>query len=235
MRITVVGGGCYGIRQTRSLLKAMDAGKIAGGTIVVVDRNVEPPAAAEFAGERRVKTIVSDWLSYLLRYFLDGEISAGDQLIPAHIAPHLLFDLTAEYLRKRDGIEVRQVSVESVFGLPFEKASGSVRYISAAAWLCPFSCIEPAICPAIRSERTWDLSKLVPEKMSDDADAVVVYKTEHYAWGVGSIPVSGILNSLSGLEELIEASGKNIIRIGVATTSNCHGVVGLMHVSHIRK
>ena len=99
MDIIVIGGGCYGTFQTRRLLKAIDAGRIgADARIVIIDRNGSPPAKAEFSGDSRVVFAKSDWSSFLTSYFLEYA-GNGDQLIPAHIAPHLLFDLT-EFIRK---------------------------------------------------------------------------------------------------------------------------------------
>jgi hypothetical protein len=206
----------------------MDAGKIHEGSIVVVDRNSAPRASLEFRGEHRVRTVMADWSEYLADYFLHASVGREDQLIPAHIAPHLLFDLCARYLRSRGISQIESLPVTAEFGLPFEKLSGGMRFISAAAWLCPFSCIEPSVCPAIKSERTWDLSTLVPRIMSNLADRVVVFKTTHYAWGVGSISSAHIASSLSSLADEVQSLHESEMNIVVATTSNCHGVVGML-------
>jgi len=230
VQITVIGGGCYGVFQTRRLLKAMDAGKIPEGSIVVVDRNVAPPASLEFREDSRVRVVESDWSEYLADYFLHADVGREDQLIPAHIAPHLLFNLCGAYLRNSGISNIEQVPVTVEFGLPFEKLSGDMRFISAAAWLCPFSCIEPSVCPAIKSERTWDLSTIVPDKMSNSADRIIVFKTTHYAWGVGSISSSHIAESCRRLADEIRSLRNIDMTVAIATTSNCHGVVGMLRI-----
>ncbi len=232
MDIIVIGGGCYGTFQTRRLLKAIDAGRIgADARIVIIDRNGSPPAKAEFSGDSRVVFAKSDWSSFLTSYFLEYA-GNDDQLIPAHIAPHLLFEVCSNYLRMKGGFSVEFIPVNAVFDLPFEKSSGTTKYISAAAWLCPFSCIEPSICPAIKGERTWDLSTLVPEKIGTAADATLVFKTTHFAWGVSSIPSDSIYESCKSLLFRATGSGDEGLTAAVATTSNCHGAVGVMRIRH---
>ncbi len=232
--IIVIGGGCYGSFQTRRLLKAIDAGRIdAGAKIMVIDRNESPPARAEFAGNDRVTLVKSDWSSYLTGYFLEYEHGSGGHLIPAHIAPHLLFEVCSNFLRARGGYAVEFVPVTTTFGLPFEKESGKTRYISAAAWLCPFSCIEPSVCPAIKAERNWDLSALVPERAGSSADITLVFKTTHFAWGVSSISSDSIFESCSLLLSRVRTSDRDSFTAVIATTSNCHGAVGSMKISSL--
>ncbi|MBX8637594.1 MAG: hypothetical protein KIY11_04445 [Thermoplasmata archaeon] len=230
--IIVIGGGCYGTFQTRRLLKAIGAGRIGGNArIVIVDRNESPPARTEFGDNGRVVFAKSDWSSFLSDYVLSYSAGRGDQLIPAHIAPHLLFDVCSNYLRVRGGHAVEFIPVVTTFDLPFEKSNGTTKYISAAAWLCPFSCIEPSVCPAIKGERTWDLSTLVPARVGRSADMTIVFKTTHYAWGVSSISLDSIFESCESLLNRALASGDGGLTAVVATTSNCHGAVGLMKIT----
>ena len=232
MDIIVIGGGCYGTFQTRRLLKAIEAGRIdRDSRIVIVDRNESPPAMAEFVNDRRIVFAKADWSSFLSDYFLNYSGGSGDQLIPAHIAPHLLFEVCSNYLRIKGGCSVEFEEVGTTFDLPFEKISGTTKYISAAAWLCPFSCIEPTVCPAIKAQRTWDLSRLVPVRVAASADITIVFKTAHYAWGVSSIPTDGILESCRLILERACASEKPPLKAVVATTSNCHGAVGSMKIT----
>jgi uracil-DNA glycosylase family 4 len=103
--------------------------------------------------------VKSDWYDYLGAYF-SNPAHGGDRIVPAHIAPHLLFQVAVSNVAIRTGRRVDMESVNGTFDLPFDKAGeGGIRYISAAAWLCPFACIEPEICPAIRGDRDWDLSR----------------------------------------------------------------------------
>ena len=44
--------------------------------------------------------------------------------------------------------------------LPFEFTDkDSNHYISRAGWLCPTTCIEPRVCPAVKGVRDWDLDR----------------------------------------------------------------------------
>jgi hypothetical protein len=228
MDIIVIGGGCYGTLQTHRLLKAMERGIIPEARILIIDRNVEPKASIEFSAQSRVHIVRGEWSEFLKSYFRTYR-EDGSQLIPAHIAPHLLLNVSASLISEWSHTRYRTMAVDEKFNLPFEKSVNGVKYISAAAWLCPFSCIEPHICPAISRERTWDLSRLVKEKMSASGKLTAVFKTEHYAWGVGSIQSDEISRTLHVLAERIGSAGGG--SVAVATTSNCHGVVGLIEFS----
>lgn len=232
MKLIVIGGGCFGTIQTGRILKAMERGAIGRATVVIVDRNSDPPARKEFGMVKDVVFAKSDWFDYLRDYFQGDGRAAGDQIIPAHIAPHLLFEVAASAIHKGTGRKVDPEPVGKVFNLLFEKeGAGSVRYISAAAWLCPFACIEPDVCPATRGPRSWDLSSLVPEVMGDSVDASIVFKTTHFAWGVGTIPCDMISSSCNSVIGMVNgADSSRIFHVAVATTSNCHGVVGRLKI-----
>ena len=232
MNLIVIGGGCFGKVQTGRLLTAMDRGLIRKSLIVVVDRNRDHPAGTAYMGRKEVSFVQSDWSSYLKEYFSGYRQGSGDQLVPAHIAPHLLFESASSEVGARTGRKVVFEPVTDSFGLPFEKeAPGGIRYISAAAWLCPFSCIEPEVCPATRGPRDWDLSHLVPKVMKKSADMCVVFKTTHYAWGVGTISCDSIAASYESIAALVGNAGGKSVRVAVATTSNCHGVVGMLRIT----
>lgn len=209
----------------------MDRGMIGRSSIIVVDRNGDHQAARAYGGRKEVSFVQSDWSLFLKSYFSGYRHGSGDMLVPAHIAPHLLFESAMSEVEARTGRRAVLEPVRDSFGLPFEKEGpGGIRYISAAAWLCPFSCIEPEICPAIRGPRDWDLSSMVPDIMGKSVDMSVVFKTTHYAWGVGTIPCDSIDASYESMARLARGAGERSVRVAVATTSNCHGVVGLLRI-----
>lgn len=231
MDIIVIGGGCFGTTQTGRLLTAMSRGVVKEARIVVVDRNFNTRARDKFGGDPNVTFVKSDWYDYLGAYF-SNPAHGGDRIVPAHIAPHLLFQVAVSNVAIRTGRRVDMESVNGTFDLPFDKAGeGGIRYISAAAWLCPFACIEPEICPAIRGSRDWDLSRIVPEVMKQETDMSVVFKTTHFAWGVGTIGCGDISSSYDSIVRLAESNPGRSLHIAIATTSNCHGVVGQLKIS----
>lgn len=230
LKIIVIGGGCFGRAQTGRLLRAMEMGAIPRAVISIVDRNDTPPAFSDFGNSPGVEFVRSDWASFLDGYFSRYSAGSGDMLVPAHIAPHLLFETARSYLSRSTGLDTSEEKVTGRFDLPFDREGpGGIRYISAAAWLCPFACIEPEVCPATRGERSWDLSKLVPRVMDGKADLTAVFKTEHYAWGVGTISCDSIADAYGQMVKTALSSGRGI-SVVVATTSNCHGVVGRFRV-----
>lgn len=230
MNLIVIGGGCFGTAQAGRLLTAIDRGLVPGGHIIVVDRNERPPARAALGEQQHISYVQSDWLAFLRDYF-GRSPSSEDQLVPAHIAPHLLLEVAASVIGGRTGRPVLHEPVTASFGLPFEsRGEGGIKYISAAAWLCPFSCIEPEICPAIRDKRDWDLSTLVPAVMSKSADMSLVFKTTHFAWGVGTIPCRSVRDAFMSVISRAASSPDKHLHVSVATTSNCHGVVGMLGI-----
>ncbi len=231
MKLIVIGGGCFGTTQARRLIAAMERGIIGMSEVVVVDRNSDPPARAALEGESRVTFVKSGWFDYLDGYFGLQPGTTGDQLIPAHIAPHLLLEVAMSRIRRETGRSVALEPVRETFKLPFEKeGDNGVKYISAAAWLCPFACIEPEVCPAIRGRRDWDLSSLVPSVMGGVTDMTVVFKTTHFAWGVGTIPCDLIASSYGSVVKMLRSDERRSYSVAVATTSNCHGVVGMLRI-----
>src|SRR5207302_363123 len=47
-------------------------------------------------------------------------------------------------------------------GTPYDRTGPDrTRYVSFADWICPTHCIEPAVCPAIGSARTWEMGDAV--------------------------------------------------------------------------
>lgn len=233
MDLLIIGGGCSGSFHAERLLTAIDRGLLEGSRLFIVDRNSENSATRKLARNDSVSFVKSDWLSFLRDYFDKYSVGSGARLIPAHIAPHLLFEVAAGHVSSRTGMKVEMEAVRQSFGLPFEKeGERGIKYISAAAWLCPFSCIEPEICPATRGVRDWDLSALVPRVMKDGADMSVVFKTTHFVWGVGAIECDSIYSAYDDIGKLaLQKQGNRSLHVAVATTSNCHGVVGMLKVS----
>lgn len=230
MYCIVIGGGWYGSLHTRQLRKAVARSKIACEGLIVVDRDPACAAAGEFAGDPVVRLVVADWLDFLNSYFPDGQAHGGDHLVPAPFAPHLCFDwLRASVQAAFPTAVLRQGTFDLELGLPFEKsdAQGN-RYISAADWVCPVTCIEPARCPAIRGPRTWELGDLLEARVTpaQGYTGLELFTCRHYAFGIGTIPAARLLQARDHVLAALERGEPQ--QIAVATVSSCHGVVGVL-------
>lgn len=243
MDLIIIGGGCYGCLHTRQLLKAQRRGKIRARRLVVVDRNPSCRALAEFAGEPLVEVVRAEWGEFL-RGYLDGLGAATeDRLVPAPFAPHLLFEwLLFAVGAAVPAIAVRRGSCALPLGLPYEHrdAQGN-QFISAADWLCPATCIEPALCPAIKGPRDWELGEIVRTGAARAAGlfaaesfaGVELFTCRHFAWGVGTIPVQALLNARARMVAALAACGPACEpqRFLVGTVSSCHGVLAVLEAT----
>lgn len=234
MDLIVIGGGCYGCYHTRQLLKAQRRGKIAARRFLVVDRNPACRALAEFADEALVEVVRAEWADFLLMYLAAATPESDGQLVPAPFAPHLLFDwLLAALQDDLPAADLLRAPCDLTLGLPYEQGDPTGnRFISAAGWVCPATCIEPARCPAIHDTRTWELGAIVRAAAASAHEpyaAVELFTCRHYAFGIGTIPVAGLAAArrhLAGL--LAAATDGQPRRVLVGTVSACHGVLGEM-------
>lgn len=231
MDLIVIGGGCYGCYHTRQLLKAQRRGKIAARRFLVVDRNPACRALGEFAGEPLVEVVRADWAAFLREHLAGHAAESDDRIVPAPFAPHLLFDWLLDAVRA-DSPEtgIQRDRCELALGLPYEQGDAvGNRFISAAGWLCPATCIEPARCPAIRAERTWELGDIVRAEAARSGRgyaAVELFTCRHFAFGVGAIPVAALVRARRRLAALLAGHGAADRRVLVGTVSACHGVLG---------
>jgi hypothetical protein len=221
--LLVVGGGCYGSYHTRQLLKAVRAGAagLAGERLVVVDRDASCMAAREFAGAPEVSFAVADWTAYL-RGWLDassGMARPADWLVPAPLTPHLLWDWLAGELH------AERVPAPSGWRLPYEQPGRSgERFLSAAGWTCPATCVEPAHCPALHAPRDWDLAAIIEDRARAEGCRPAVFRCLHLAQGIAAVRVADILAARAAASP----HGELVL---VATSSRCHAAVGMLRSS----
>lgn len=230
MRLIVIGGGCYGCLHTRQLLKAAQRGKIAVERFVLVDHNPTARALVEFAGKPLVEVVRAEWADYLREHLSQLDETTDDQLVPAPFAPHLLFDwlLSAIHEDVPDA-RVQRGECDLALGLPYEQtAAPGNRFISAADWLCPVTCIEPRLCPATKGERTWELGEIVRAgaARSPQYTGVELFTCRHFAWGVGTIPLAALVRARRRIVEGLRRGEPQ--RIVVGTVSSCHGVLAVL-------
>jgi len=213
MELVVIGGGHVGAYHARQLLKASGRREFEG-EVTVVDRDESCRAFVELRGE--VKPVVSEWLPFLRMWLA----SAGedDLIVPAPVAPHL----TWQWL----GLELRgqAADVPRSWGLPYEHPglTGEL-YLSAAAWRCPATCIEPAHCPVLHGPRDWDLGDIIEERALAYGYLPAVFRCLHFAGGVGAVAVGDMLVAR---DRLASAPAGSVAL--VALSSRCHAAVGAL-------
>jgi hypothetical protein len=213
--LVVIGGGCFGRYHARQLLRAQRSGRLPRQPLVVVDRDPNCPAARELEGAPEVSLVCSDWSVFLGRWL--AAASAADQLIPAPLAPHLLWEWLGSSLGMAPGEPPRG------WGLPYEvRGPGRALYLSAAAWTCPATCIEPAHCPALHGPRDWDLAAIIEGRAAELGYEPALFRVRQLAGGIAGI---GVGELQAARARLAAAVGRPAL---VATSSACHAAVGVL-------
>lgn len=224
--IVVLGGGCYGGYHTGQLLKARSRGRLRCDRILVVDRNPRCPVSRHLRGERAVVFVCAEWTEFLAEYVPHAPPDA--QLVPAPLAPHVLADWLEGALRRAfPQVWIERAPLTGALHLPYDVVdAGGNRYLSHAAWVCPSTCIEPEICPAIRGPREWDLGKTVAHRAEVP---LLLFQCLHFVYGVGTIPISTLMRALDEVTQTLRA--RKEATFGVVTASHCHGVVTLLRLA----
>ena len=220
----VIGGGTIGAGYVRQLLRAQQAGRLTTDRIVVVDRDPRC-AAASFGPPARLEE--ADWSQWLDDRLDD--FGADDHLVPYHWAPHLLEEWLGTRLTQA-GARVSRGGALAPRGLPYEgtTAAGG-RALSYASWICPPTCIEPALCPHTRGAKDWSLADdLTRPAAGESFDGHVVLRCLHLLYGVGTIPVRDIHAARDTLLAGLLAGRR---RYRIATSSHCHALAGALDVS----
>lgn len=225
--IVVIGGGWWGHLHATRLLTARERGKSAFRRLLVVDRLVDHAVKRALGGHPDVTLAVGDWDAFLAGWI--GRASApGDLIVPAPIAPHLFFNWLVGRLRSDAPCDVAVEPVSDALGTPFDLAGDQgERFGSFAEWRCPVSCLEPAVCPAIRRPRTWEMAEHLTGRWPA-SDVLEVFVARHHAWGIATVPVESLWEASGRLKGHVEARAAFTLR--VATVSACHGVVGQARV-----
>ena len=137
-------------------------------------------------------------------------------LVPHPLMPHLLLDWLGCRSGRRPG------EVPRGWDLPFERpGAGGALYLSAAAWLCPATCVEPAHCPALHAPRDWSLAAIIAERARRDGLIGAVFALERLGGGVGGVPVDAVLDA----ERRLHSDPRPAL---VGTSSHCHAAVGVL-------
>ena len=162
-------------------------------------------------GHDSIRVVESGWLDAIREWLALAR--RDDQLVPAPTMPHLLWRWLGGELGASPS------PVPRGWSLPFEMPGDEGEiYLSAAAWTCPATCVEPPHCPVLHGPRDWDLATMIEERGRDLGYEPVVFRVLHYAAGVASIPAGA----------LQDARGAGSDRLLVATSSHCHAAVGAL-------
>ena len=223
-QVVVLGGGTIGAGAVRQLLRARAAGRLQTDAIVVVDRD---PACPAGASGPPVRLEVADWREWLRERLATCDPDA--HLVPYHWAPHLLEQWLGDEVRRRGGGAERGAPLVER-GLPFERATADGgRAFSYATWPCPPLCIEPELCPHTRGPRDWSLAgDLARPAPRDPADEAIVFRSMHFVYGIGTIPVREILAARDRVLAAARGGGRTFV---VATSSHCHALACSLRVT----
>ena len=204
----------------------------------MVDHNPDCQARRELGETADREFVTSDWTVFFDGWLTHtpGTTHADDQIVPSPHMPHLMFEWVLRRAQQR--WPARAVSVAPVPGnlpTPYDRpgTSDATRYISWADWICPTHCIEPALCPAIGSERTWEMSDTVnalAEQLRASGRRVsgpALFICKHQVFGVGMFSADSVR---SGDRLVAQAGSEGAAEVLVGTISSCHGALNLLQV-----
>jgi hypothetical protein len=223
-RFIVIGGGEAGVFYVRQLLRASAAARLRTDRIVVVDRDAG--CAAATLDDPRVCLEVADWPAWLDAHL--GGADPADHVVPYHWAPHLLLGWLQREVARHGGRSGRGPALLPR-GLPMERdtAAGD-RALSYADWICPVTCIEPALCPHTRGPKDWSLAADLEQPAPGQRfTGHVVFKCLHLVWGVGTIRVGDIH---AARDRVLAGMAEGGARYLVATSSHCHALATTLPV-----
>jgi hypothetical protein len=245
--IVVVGGGCYGSYYVRQLGRAARASALTFERVLVVDRDPNCRVALELAGgdTANVEVVVADWSAFFDSYLgalaahdapaLSEDSPAPDAIVPSPLMPHLMYEWLERRARARwphRTIEMRPLDAPS--GIPWQKrGADGTQYVSFAEWECPVNCIEPALCPATRGERSWSMPPAVlaateeARRNGRNLAGPVIFHCQHRAYGVGMFDTSAVV---AGDEVVRRAGESGAAEVLVGTVSHCHGALSVLAV-----
>jgi hypothetical protein len=242
--IVVVGGGCYGSYYVRQLGRASRAGALEWNRLVVVDKDQRCAVALgkdslEWTGEsREPEIVVAEWREFFNSFLNETSQTAEetiDAIVPSPLMPHLMYEWLLDRARRRwPERTVSTAPLPVTPSMPWERASpDGTHYVSFATWTCPINCIEPAICPHTRGERSWSMPPALAQyvsSMSDTAPSLLgplVFHCTHRAYGVGMIDVADVIAA----DRFIATSAvRGPVDFLVGTVSHCHGALNVVHI-----
>ncbi len=227
----IVGLRDFGALHVQLLRKGMARGLVAPADILVIEPDTsrslpvgEEPPAARIIHRDVLQVLIERWSPFL------ESGAPRDLFVPDPLAPHLLFEVFRHFLaqtfagRKIDCVQ--QPFDESPQTPYSSRLPSGMHALSFATWTCPRTCIEPRLCPATKSPKTWDMPGTL-RAFADEHDfyPVLFYPKELY-YGVFALPAFELLRTIrAGIEHLGKRGNAAFL---VATVSACHGLAGKM-------
>ena len=204
----VIGGGASGAYAVRQLLRAVAAGRLSTDRVVVVDR--DPRCAVSSQRDPRVTLEVADWDDWLDERL--ALLPVEGHVVPYHWAPHLFLNWLARQAGRAGAQATRGEAPAPPPGVPFARASkdGDLA-LSYATWICPATCIEPALCPHTRERKDWSLC----------ADLEVAG---------GGVLEAIVFRCLAARDLMLRGTASGPKRYLVATSSHCHALAATLDV-----
>jgi hypothetical protein len=241
--VVVVGGGCYGTFYARQLAKAQERGRARFRRVVVVDRDPACRARVELGEGRDRVFAVREWGDYFEELLGDAARASAarseDYIVPSPLMPHLMFQWLLARARERwPGRAIDVAPVPGEPGTSYDRTGPDrTRYVSFADWICPTHCIEPAVCPAIGSARTWEMGDAVrglTERLRVAGEPVhgpALFVCRHHVFGVGTFAVAAVLEG----DAVVRAAGASgsAAAVLVGTISSCHGALNLLRIGAV--
>ena len=212
MILLLLGDSGFGRLQLRQIRAAMRRGEIAEQRILVAGERASTLAGDPAADGVELVEEPAD------RYLVGAidDLPGGCRVIPPPIGRHIFARVLAA------GCGGRLTAPAGRFALPFAQGQDDVLYLSAAAWLCPISCMAPKICPRIALERTWHLPSLLRAWARDEGMGTVMFAPRGPASGLESVSVL----RLRGARRRVGKGGRFL----VATAAPCHAAASVLQV-----
>ncbi|NOY06279.1 MAG: M24 family metallopeptidase [Chlorobi bacterium] len=225
----IVGLRDFGAMHVRLLRRGMARGLVAPADILVIEPDTsrsfpkgETPPDTRIIHRDVLQVLVERWLPFL------ESGAPPDLFVPDPLAPHLLFELFEHFLGHAfAGQPVHCVRLQ--FDEPPEtpysvRLPSGMQALSFATWTCPRTCIEPRLCPATSSPKTWDMSDALRNHADEQNLYPVLFYPKELRHGVFSIPASEVLETIRCAIKHLEERGT--AEYLVATVSACHGLAG---------
>lgn len=238
--VVVVGGGCYGTFYARQLATAKARGRAEYRTVIVVDRDPDCRVRRELPEVPDRRFVASEWDAFFDHFLFTAspgpDDSTRDHIVPSPHMSHLMFAWVVRRTQARfPRRTVEVIDVPGSLGTPYDRsAADRTRYVSFADWVCPTHCIEPAICPAIGSLRTWEMPDAVrglAERIRREGGSVsgpALFVCRHHVFGVGTFTVDAVLDGERIVADTARRPEGGLVL--VATVSGCHGAVNLLRI-----
>jgi len=235
--VVVVGGGCYGSYYVRQLQRAVRAGALRIGEILVVDRDRNCAVAAQAAQppepwRANVRFAFRDWREFFAEYLAGAVVGApnDDAIVPSPLMPHLMGEWLVQRARARwPGRRVETAPLDAVPDVPWERAgTDGTHYVSFATWMCPVNCVEPQVCPHTRGARSWSLPVTLEAyaRGAAAASAAVLF-CRHRSYGVGMFDTREVVEADAVIARAGQTDSAEVV---IGTVSHCHGALTRLRI-----